>query len=71
MCGAATRASADEAAALAQGRYRAGLANITELLDAQASLAGAREQLVSAELAVRSSELQLARAIGQIGDAVQ
>lgn len=64
-------ASADEAAALAQGRYRAGLANITELLDAQASLAGAREQLVSAELAVRSSELQLARAIGQIGDAVQ
>lgn len=64
-------ASADEAAALAQGRYRSGLANITELLDAQASLAGAREQLVSAELAVRSSELQLARAIGQIGDAVQ
>jgi outer membrane protein len=64
-------ASADEAAALAQGRYRSGLATITELLDAQASLAGAREQLVSAELAVRSSELQLARSIGQIGDAVQ
>jgi outer membrane protein len=64
-------ASADEAAALAQGRYRAGLANITELLDAQASLASAREQLVAAELAVRTSELQLARAIGQIGDAVQ
>ena len=64
-------ASADEAAALAQGRYRAGLATITELLDAQASLAGAREQLVSAELAVRSSELQLARSIGQIGDAVE
>jgi outer membrane protein TolC len=64
-------ASADEAAALAQGRYRAGLATITELLDAQASLAGAREQLVAAELAVRSSELQLARSIGQIGDAVE
>jgi outer membrane protein len=64
-------ASAEEAAALAQGRYRSGLATITELLDAQASLASAREQLVSAELAVRSSELQLARAIGQIGDAVQ
>jgi outer membrane protein len=64
-------ASADEAAALAQGRYRSGLATITELLDAQASLAAAREQLVAAELGVRSSELQLARAIGQIGDAVQ
>lgn len=61
-------ASAEEAANLAQGRYRSGLASITELLDAQASLASAREQKVSAELAVRSSELQLARAIGQIGD---
>jgi outer membrane protein len=63
-------ASADEAAALAQGRYRAGLATITELLDAQSSLASAREQLVSAELNVRSSELQLARAVGQIGDTI-
>ncbi len=61
-------ASAEEAAHLAQGRYRSGLAGITELLDAQASLASAREQRVAAELAVRSSELQLARAVGQIGD---
>lgn len=61
-------ASAAEAANLAQGRYRSGLATITELLDAQSSLASAREQSVSAELAVRSSELQLARAVGQIGD---
>jgi len=63
--------SAEEAAALTQGRYRSGLATITELLDVQASLATAREQLVAAELAVRSSELQLARAIGLIGEAVQ
>lgn len=60
--------SAEEAARLAQGRYRSGLATITELLDAQASLASAREQKVAAELAVRSSELQLARSVGQIGD---
>lgn len=64
-------ASADEAAALAQGRYRAGLATITELLDAQASLASAREQLVAAEFGVRSSELELARAVGRIGEAVE
>lgn len=64
-------ASAQEAADLAQGRYRAGLADITELLNAQASLAAAREQLVAGELAVRSSELQLARAVGQIGDVVE
>jgi outer membrane protein TolC len=64
-------ASAEEAAALAQGRYRAGLATITELLDAQSSLAGAREQLVAAELGVRSSNLELARAVGRIGEAVE
>lgn len=64
-------ASAEEAAALAQGRYRAGLAPITELLDAQASLASAREQLVAAEFGVRSSELELARAVGRIGEAVE
>jgi outer membrane protein len=64
-------ASAQEAADLAQGRYRAGLTDITELLNAQASLAAAREQLVAAELAVRSSELQLARAVGRIGDSVE
>jgi outer membrane protein TolC len=64
-------ASAQEAAALAQGRYRSGLATITELLDAQSSLASARDSQVSAELNVRSSELQLARAVGQIGDATQ
>lgn len=63
--------SAEEAAALAQGRYRSGLATITELLNAQASLASAREQLVAAEFGVRSSELELARAVGRIGEAVE
>jgi outer membrane protein len=87
MCGAAIRrsatqaanldtarrllASAEEAASLAQGRYRSGVATITELLNAQASLASARQQLVSAEFGVRSGELQLARSVGRIGDAVE
>jgi len=64
-------ASADEAASLAQGRYRSGVATITELLNAQASLASARQQLVAAEFGVRSGELQLARSVGRIGDAVE
>ncbi len=64
-------ASADEAASLAQGRYRSGVATITELLNAQASLASARQQLVAAEFGVRSAELQLARSVGRIGEAVE
>ncbi len=64
-------ASADEAAALAQGRYRAGVAPIVELLNAQAALASAREQRVAAILGVRIAELELARAIGTVGDAVR
>jgi outer membrane protein TolC len=64
-------ASSEEAARLAQGRYRSGVADITDLLNAQASLASARQQLVSAEFGVRSAELQLARAVGRIGEAVE
>lgn len=63
-------ASSEEAAALAQGRYRSGLATITELLNAQAALADARRQLVAAEFGVRTAELQLARSVGRMGDAV-
>ncbi len=64
-------ASSNEAARLAQGRYRSGVADITELLNAQSGLATARQQLVSAEFGVRSAELQLARAVGRIGEAVE
>jgi outer membrane protein TolC len=63
--------SAEEAAGLAQGRYRAGLATITELLNAQSSLVSARQQLVAAEFGIRSAELQLARAVGRIGETVE
>lgn len=64
-------ASSEEAAALAQGRYRSGLATIVELLNAQAALADARRQEVEAEFNVRTAELQLARAVGRMGDAVR
>ncbi|MBS3961690.1 MAG: TolC family protein [Sandarakinorhabdus sp.] len=64
-------ASAEEAASLAQGRYRSGVATITELMNAQASLASARQQLVAAEFGARSGEVQLARSVGRIGDAVE
>jgi outer membrane protein len=64
-------ASAEEAAALAQGRYKAGLAGITELLDAQSSLTSARQQMVLADLQLRASELQLARSVGTVGDALE
>ena len=64
-------ASAEEAARLAQGRYRSGLATVTELLNAQSALVSARQQQVSAEFGVRSAEYQLARAVGSIGEAVQ
>jgi outer membrane protein len=62
--------SASEAAELAQGRYRAGLASITELLNAQSDLADARRAQVDAAFGVRTAELQLARAVGSMGDVI-
>ena len=44
---------------------------ITELLDAQSSLTGARQQKVLADLQLRASELQLARSVGAVGDALE
>jgi outer membrane protein len=63
-------ASAEEAARLAQGRYQAGVGTITELLNAQAALAGARRTLVAAEFGLRSARVRLARAVGNVGAAV-
>lgn len=62
--------SATEAANLAQGRYRAGVGTFADLLNAQSSLASARQQLVQAEFDVRTANAQLARAVGSIGDAL-
>jgi outer membrane protein len=63
-------ASAEESAALAQGRYRAGVGIFADLLNAQSALASARQQLVTAELNIRTANAQLARAIGGIGEAI-
>ncbi|WP_439533578.1 TolC family protein [Polymorphobacter sp.] len=59
-------ASADESAALAQGRYRAGVGTFVELLNAQSALATARQQLVQAEFNVRTAQAELARAVGDM-----
>lgn len=63
-------ASAEESAALAQGRYKAGVGLFADLLNAQSALAEARQQLVTAELNIRTANAQLARAIGGIGEAI-
>jgi outer membrane protein TolC len=63
-------ASATESAALAQGRYRAGVGTFADLLNAQSALAGARQQLVQSEFNVRTANAQLARAVGGIGEAI-
>lgn len=59
-------ASADEAAQLALGRFRAGVGTITDLLNAQSSLAASRRELATAELDVRSRQIELALAIGDV-----
>jgi outer membrane protein TolC len=63
--------SAEEAARLASGRYRAGLAGITELLNAQVALASAREQAVSARYGLRTAGLELARAVGLLHEEIR
>lgn len=62
--------SAQASANIAQGRYRAGVGIFTELLNAQRDLADARRQLVQSEFDVRSTQAELARAVGGIGEAV-
>ncbi|MFQ3594966.1 MAG: TolC family protein [Sphingomonadaceae bacterium] len=64
-------ASAEEAAELALGRYRAGIGAIVDLLNAQASLAAARRELVAAEFEVRTRRVELARAIGTVDEVLQ
>ena len=62
--------SATLSADLAQGRYKAGVGTFADLLNAQSALASARQQLVQSEFNVRTTNAQLARAVGSIGEAV-
>ncbi len=57
-------AAADQAAAAARGRYRAGVGSLLELLTAENVLAGARAQRIQARFAWRTSLLQLAHDAG-------
>ena len=62
--------SAGASADLAQGRYKAGAGTFADLLNAQSALASARQQLAQNEYNVRTTNAQLARAVGSIGEAV-
>ena len=63
-------ASATASADIARGRFKAGVGTFTDLLNAQSALANARQQLVSADFGVRDAQARLARAVGQINEAV-
>jgi outer membrane protein len=59
--------SAQQAFEAASQRYRSGVGNILELLTAQATLAGAEQQRIQAQLDWRTARLQLAANLGQLG----
>lgn len=60
-------ASADNTYRVAQGRYRAGVGSILELLNAQSALADARRQRVAAQVEQLTARTRLALASGRIG----
>ncbi|MDO8988436.1 MAG: TolC family protein [Sideroxyarcus sp.] len=61
-------ASAEQSERMTLGRYKAGVANmsILDVLNAQSTLAGARQQRVAALYNFQASRLALAQAIGQL-----
>lgn len=61
--------SAQASADLVQGRFRAGVGIVNDVLNAAAALATARQQLVTTEFGVRDAQAGLARAIGSLGEA--
>lgn len=60
-------ASATASAQLALGRYRAGVGNILDVLNAQSSLASARNQRIQSVYNWRLVKVALAQAVGQLG----
>jgi outer membrane protein len=52
---------------VAQGRYKSGVGNIIELLNAQTSLANARQQKIQTLSNWRSARIKLAASLGQLG----
>jgi len=59
-------ASADQSEKVAMGRYKAGAGNIIDLLNAQASHANARLQLIQAQYTWLTQKAQLAQALGRL-----
>ncbi len=59
--------SADQSFKVAQGRYKAGVGNILELLNAQSALASAKQQRIQALSNWRTARLSLAASLGQLG----
>lgn len=60
-------AAADAAYRVAQGRYRAGVGSILELLTAQSALADARRQRVTAQVGQLTARTELGLAAGRTG----
>ncbi|BBO99761.1 TolC family protein [Sulfuriferula nivalis] len=53
---------------MALGRYRAGVGNILDVLNAQASLASARSQQIQAQYNLRIAKVALAQAVGRLDE---
>jgi len=62
--------SAEESARVALGRYKAGVSNIIDTLNAQSALASARQQKIQAELDWSVARANLAQAMGSLDNAM-
>ena len=52
---------------ISQGRYKGGVGNILELLNAQSALANAEQQQIQAQSNWRIARLQLVASLGRLG----
>lgn len=59
--------NATEAFNVAQGRYKAGVGNILELLNVQTSMANAKQQRIKSVSSWNTARLKLAASVGKIG----
>ncbi len=59
--------NSEEAFKVAQGRYRAGVGNIIELLNAQTAFSSARQQNIKSLASWRAARLKLAASMGNVG----
>jgi outer membrane protein TolC len=62
--------SAEESSRVALGRYKAGVGNILDTLNAQSALASARQQKIQADLNWNIARASLAQAMGALDNAM-